>query len=116
MVFLFSLILYVLSLEPTVSFWDCGEFIAAASGLQVSHPPGSPVHMLFGRLFVIVFGVDSAAVALNMMSAVAAAFTILLLYYTIRLVIELILSEKRIDSSKFLMITASVLLLRISIC
>lgn len=103
-VFLSSLILYVLSLEPTVSFWDCGEFIAAASGLQVSHPPGSPVHMLFGRLFVIVFGVDSAAVALNMMSAVAAAFTILLLYYTIRLVLKLILSEKRVDASKLMLI------------
>jgi len=99
-VFLSSLILYALSIEPTVSFWDCGEFIAAASGLQVSHPPGSPVHMLFGRLFVIVFGVESAAVAINMMSAVAAALTILLLYYTIRLVITLILSDKSVDASK----------------
>jgi len=103
-VFLSSLILYVLTLEPTVSFWDCGEFIAAASGMQVSHPPGSPVHMLFGRLFVIVFGAESAAVALNMMSAVAAAFTILLLYYTIRLVIILVMSEKRVDSSKLMLI------------
>ncbi len=93
LVFALSLILYFLSLEPTVSFWDCGEFIGVASGLQVSHPPGAPMHTLLGRIFIIVFGNKSAALAVNMLSAVASALTILLLYLTIKKVLTLIFSS-----------------------
>ena len=92
-VFVFSLILYTLSLEPTVSFWDCGEFISAAAKLEVCHPPGSPLHMLLGRFFVAVWGMKSAAVVVNMLSAVASAFTVLLLFLTIRLVLTIFESK-----------------------
>lgn len=70
---------YFLTLEPTTSFWDCGEFISSADKLQVPHPPGSPLFILMGRFFIILFGDNpqSAAIAVNSLSAVASGFTIL---------------------------------------
>ncbi|HEY9117234.1 MAG TPA: DUF2723 domain-containing protein, partial [Roseivirga sp.] len=50
-IFAISFIVYVLTVERTASFWDCGEFIAIAFKLEVSHPPGAPLFMLIGRLF-----------------------------------------------------------------
>ena len=49
--FLIALIVYLLTLEPTVSLWDCGEFIASSYKLQVGHPPGAPLFMMIGRVF-----------------------------------------------------------------
>jgi 4-amino-4-deoxy-L-arabinose transferase and related glycosyltransferases of PMT family len=82
-VFGVSLLLYLITLEPSVSFWDCGEFIGCAAKLEVSHPPGAPLHALLGRLFVIVFGENNAALAVNVLSAVASALTVMLLYLTL---------------------------------
>lgn len=66
-----------------MSFWDCGEFIGCAAKLEVSHPPGSPLHALLGRLFVVLFGGSRAAIAVNVLSAVASAFTVMLLYLSL---------------------------------
>lgn len=76
---------YLLTLEPTASFWDCGEFISSANKLQIPHPPGSPLFILMGRFFVILFGNDpqTAAIAVNSLSAIASGFTILFLFWTI---------------------------------
>src|SRR5829696_8068366 len=76
---------YVLTMEPTASLWDCGEFISSAYKLQVPHPPGAPLFLLLGRFFVILFGDDpqSAARAVNSMSAIASGFTILFLFWSI---------------------------------
>ena len=77
---------YALTREATASFWDCGEFIACANEMGVPHPPGSPLFNLLGRLFIIVFSGGNpanAASAINLMSAVASAFTILFLFWTI---------------------------------
>lgn len=76
---------YFLTLEPTTSFWDCGEFISSADKLQVPHPPGSPLFILMGRFFVILFGDNpqTTAIAVNSLSAVASGFTILFLFWTI---------------------------------
>ena len=84
-VFLISLITYVLTVEETASFWDCGEFIAIAFKLEVSHPPGAPLFMLIGRLFsFLAFGdVTRVAFWINISSVVASAFTILFLYWSI---------------------------------
>lgn len=83
--FLISLIVYTLTLEPTVSFWDCGEFILSAWKLQVGHPPGAPFFMILARVFSLFsFGNGSnAALMINFMSALASAFTIMFLYWTI---------------------------------
>jgi hypothetical protein len=75
---------YLTTMEPTASFWDCGEFIASAYKLDVGHPPGAPFFMLTGRFFSL-FASDPSQVALmvNSMSALASAFTILFLFWTI---------------------------------
>ncbi len=88
-VFLYALVLYALTVSPTASFWDSGEFIAIAHGLQVSHPPGAPFFMLVGRLFSMFVPVEYISLAINLVSVIASAFTILLTYLIIvRLVRE----------------------------
>jgi MFS family permease len=87
--FLASLILYVLTMAPTASFWDAGEFIAVAHGLEVNHPPGAPFYSLLGRLFSMFMPASYVAVSINFISALASALTVMLLYLIIvRLVRE----------------------------
>ncbi len=83
--FLISGFVYVSTVEPTVSFWDCGEFILSSWKLQVGHPPGAPLFLMLGRVFALLsFGNQSnAALMINIMSALASAFTIMFLYWTI---------------------------------
>ncbi|HDP74871.1 MAG TPA: DUF2723 domain-containing protein [Bacteroidales bacterium] len=83
-VFAISAIVYLLTIEPTASFWDCGEFIATAFKLEVGHPPGAPLFMMIARFFAL-FAPDVTRVAalINSMSALASAFTILFLFWTI---------------------------------
>lgn len=83
-VFLIAAFVYLLTLEPTTSLWDCGEFIASAYKLQVGHPPGAPFFMIMGRFFSL-FAADKSQVAMmiNAMSGLASAFTILFLFWTI---------------------------------
>jgi len=83
-VFAISALIYLLTLEPSVSFWDCGEFITAAYKLEIGHPPGAPVFMLLGRFFSL-FASDTSQVALmlNSLSALASAFTIMFLFWSI---------------------------------
>jgi hypothetical protein len=75
---------YLMTMEPTASFWDCGEFISSAYKLDVGHPPGAPFFMLTGRFFTL-FASNPTEVALmvNALSAMASAFTILFLFWTI---------------------------------
>lgn len=76
---------YVLTAEPGGSFWDCGEFVSSCYRLQIPHPPGAPLFVILGRLFIVVFGDNpmAAAKAVNIMSALASGFTILFLFWTI---------------------------------
>ncbi|HEY5509196.1 MAG TPA: DUF2723 domain-containing protein, partial [Paludibacter sp.] len=75
---------YLLTMEPTASFWDCGEFISTAFKMDVGHPPGAPFFMLMGRIFTM-FAADTTKVAImvNSLSALLSAFTILFLFWTI---------------------------------
>ena len=84
-VFLLSAVVYLLTIEPTASFWDCGEFIATAFKLEVGHPPGAPLFMMISRFFsLFAFGdVTKVAMMVNIMSALASAFTILFLFWTV---------------------------------
>ena len=83
-VFAIAAATYLLTMEPTASFWDCGEFISSAWKLDVGHPPGAPFFMLMGHFFSL-FASDTAHVAMcvNALSALASAFTILFLFWTI---------------------------------
>ncbi|MDZ7739259.1 MAG: DUF2723 domain-containing protein [Bacteroidales bacterium] len=82
--FLIAAITYILTVEPTLSLWDCGEFIATAFKLEVGHPPGAPLFMLLGRFFSLFAGDESrVALSMNIMSVLASAFTIMFLFWTI---------------------------------
>ena len=95
-IFAVAFITYYLTMEPTVSWWDCGEFIAAATKLEVGHPPGAPLFMLIGRLFASIAG-DPSQIAkmVNLVSVLASAFTVLFLFWTITH-----LAKKMIGSGK----------------
>ena len=93
--FLVSFIVYFFTVEPTTSFWDCGEFILSAFKMQVGHPPGAPVFMILARFFTLFAGSDTSKVALmvNLMSALASAFTIMFLFWTITHMVRKVFSE-----------------------
>ena len=84
-IFLIASVTYILTIEPTTSFWDCGEFIANAYKLEVGHPPGAPIFMILARFFSLFAMGDTMQVAkwVNIMSALASSFTILFLFWTI---------------------------------
>jgi len=84
-IFVFSTIVYLLTLEPTVSFWDCGEFILSAFKLQVGHPPGAPLFLMMGRIATLFAGGDTSKVAItvNILSALCSGFAIMFLFWTI---------------------------------
>ena len=78
-----SAVTYLLTIEPSASFWDCGEFIASSYKLEVGHPPGNPVFQLFARLFTMFGDNMHAALLVNAMSGLLSALTIFFLYLTI---------------------------------
>lgn len=81
--FLIALVVYILTLEQSVSLWDCGEFISASYRLQVVHPPGAPLFLMLGRLFTLFAapGTAEVAIAVNMFSAVASAATVMFTFW-----------------------------------
>ena len=82
--FSIAFFVYYLTIEPTVSFWDCGEYISTAYKLEVGHPPGAPLFQLIGRFFsLFASDVSNVAFMINIMSAVCSAFAILFLFWTI---------------------------------
>ncbi len=83
LVFVYSLVLYLLTMAPATSFWDSGEFIAIANRLQVSHPPGAPFYMLVGRFFSMFMPTELVAVSVNFVSVLSSALTVLLLHLII---------------------------------
>lgn len=76
---------YIVTTEAGGSFWDCGEFVSSCFKLQIPHPPGAPLFVMLGRIFIVLFGDNplTAAKAVNIMSALASGFTILFLFWTI---------------------------------
>ncbi len=80
--FLVAMVVYMLTLEPSVSLWDCGEFISASQKLQVVHPPGAPFFLLIGRFFTMfTSNVEDVAKAVNILSATCSAFTVLFTFW-----------------------------------
>ncbi|MFK7832778.1 MAG: DUF2723 domain-containing protein [Winogradskyella sp.] len=88
LVFTVAVIVYGLTIEPTVSFWDAGEYILTSSKLQVGHPPGAPLFQMFGAFFSM-FALEPSQIGaiMNMMSGVASAFTILFMFWTISILL-----------------------------
>ncbi|PID59293.1 MAG: membrane protein [Ignavibacteriae bacterium] len=95
-VFLITLIVYILTVQSSVSFWDCGEFIASSYSLQVPHPPGTPFFLLLGRLFSLIPFADNIALRVNMISVISSAFTILFTYLVgVKLIFNITSNENK---------------------
>lgn len=94
LIFAIALTTYWLTVEPTVSFWDAGEYIATSSNLEVGHPPGAPLFQLLGAFFSI-FAPDASHIALtiNLMSVFASAFTILFMFWSLTILLTNIVSK-----------------------
>ena len=112
LVFLVAAATYMLTIEPTASFWDCPEFIAQGYKLEIGHPPGNPMFILGARFAANFAGGDVAAVSkcINAMSAILSAATILLLFWTItHLVKKLVVKrdDEEISLAKYLVIMGS---------
>ena len=94
--FAVALLTYILTLEPTVSYWDCGEYISTAVKLEVGHPPGAPLFQMLGAFFAMFTSdVTQIAKMVNLMSAFASAFTILFLFWTITMLAKKIIGKSK---------------------
>jgi hypothetical protein len=102
-------IVYVLTIEPTASFWDCGEFIATAFKLEVGHPPGAPLFMLIGRFFTLFSSPENAAMMVNLQSALSSSFTILFLFWSITALTKKIalINNSELNTGKIIAIMGS---------
>ena len=85
LIFAIASFVYLSTIEQTVSFWDCGEYISTAYKLEVGHPPGAPLFQLLGRMFSLFAepATSQVAVSINILSALCSSLTILFLYWTI---------------------------------
>ena len=94
-VFTIALLTYWLTVEPTASFWDAGEYITTSSNLEVGHPPGAPLYQILGAFFSI-FALEATNIALtiNLMSVFASAFTILFMFWSLTMLLTTIVSRK----------------------
>ena len=107
-IFLVSSIVYLMTIEPTASFWDCGEFITTSFKLEIGHPPGAPIFMLFGRFFTLFGGAENAAVMINSMSALASGFTILFMFWSItHLSLKLVSNGENVTKGNMVSIMAA---------
>jgi len=107
--FAIASVTYILTLEPSVSFWDCGEFISCAYRLQVAHQPGYPVFAMLGKMFSLLSFGNNAKVPYftNMGSALASGATIMFLFWTITALAKKMLADKAdeaVDQSRMLLI------------
>ncbi|WP_281297442.1 glycosyltransferase family 117 protein [Flavobacterium limnophilum] len=108
-VFAIALLTYTLTVEPTMSFWDCGEYIATAAKLEVGHPPGAPLFQMIGAFFAM-FAIDDKHVALmvNMMSVFSSAFTILFMFWSSSMILKKIISQfTELDKNNSIVILGS---------
>jgi hypothetical protein len=110
--FAIALITYTLTLEPTVSAWDCGEYISTSVKLEVGHPPGAPLFQMLGAFFAMFTSeVTEIAKMVNFMSALASAFTILFMFWTIsNLAKKMALKTGEISEGKYIAILGSSLI------
>jgi len=100
-VFIIALLTFGLTVEPTASFWDAGEYIATSAKLQVGHPPGAPFFQMMGAFFALfATGPEKIALMVNLMSVFSSAFTVLFLYLSLTLLLRKLPSFKEINNKK----------------
>ncbi len=108
-IFTIALIVYSITVEPTVSFWDSGEYISTSAKLQVGHPPGAPLYQLTGAFFAMFASEkENIALMVNMVSVLSAAFTILFMFWSTTLLLKnLIIRFTEINKQNAVMILGS---------
>lgn len=107
--FAIALVTYTLTVEPTLSFWDCGEYIATSAKLEVGHPPGAPLYQMIGAFFAM-FATEASQVALmvNMMAVFSSAFTILFMFWSSSILLKKLISQfSEVDNSNSIVILGS---------
>ena len=87
-VFLIATTIFFITIEDTVSLWDCGEYITAAYKLEVGHPPGAPLFMVIGRLFSFFAEPENVAIWVNRLSALSSSMTILFMFWTLTMFVK----------------------------
>ncbi len=98
LIFVVASLVYILTSEPTGSFWDCGEFISCAYRLQVAHSPGAPLFLIIGRLFaMLASGPDTVALMVNLMSNLMGGLTSLFMFWTVTMLARKIIAKKEGD-------------------
>lgn len=108
--FAITLIVFTLTVEPSLSFWDCGEYISTAAKLEVGHPPGAPLYQIMGAFFGLFAFNDNQKIALmvNMMSVFSGAFTVLFMFWSsTKLMRKVLLNYTEIDVNKQIAILGS---------
>lgn len=92
--FTIALVTYTLTVEPSLSFWDCGEYIATAAKLEVGHPPGAPLFQMIGAFFsMFAPDADKIALMVNMTSVFSSAFTILFMFWSMTIILRKVVSS-----------------------
>ena len=100
-VFTIALLTFVLTVEPTASFWDAGEYIATAAKLQVGHPPGAPLFQMIGAFFALfATSPENIALMVNHMSVFSSAFTILFLFWTLTLLMKKLPAFESLENNR----------------
>jgi hypothetical protein len=110
LMFLISAVVYLMTVEPSLSFWDCGEFILSANRLQVGHPPGAPLFLMMGRIAALFAGSDATKVPLmiNRFSALCSGLAIMFLFWTItHLVRRIFTRNNQLEEKHIIVILAS---------
>lgn len=107
--FVIALITYSLTVEPTMSFWDCGEYISTAAKLEVGHPPGAPLFQIIGAFFsMFAFSKENIALMVNMTSVFSSAFTILFMFWSSSILLRKIVSSyTEFDKNKAIVVLGS---------
>src|SRR5690554_5886955 len=110
-IFVIAAIVYLMTIEPTTSFWDCGEFITSSYKLEVGHPPGAPFFMLTANFFTqLTSDPANVAVMVNAMSALLSALTILFLFWTITHITRKLIikpEQKALSTSQLIIVLGS---------
>jgi Protein of unknown function (DUF2723) len=107
--FIVALITYSLTVEPTMSFWDCGEYIATSANLEVGHPPGAPLFQMLGAFFAMfALSADKIALMVNYLSVFSSAFTVLFMFWSLTILLKKLISkEKELTSINAIMVLGS---------
>ncbi len=96
--FMVALITYSLTVEPTMSFWDCGEYIATSANLEVGHPPGAPLFQMLGAFFAMfAFSPDKIALMVNYLSVFSSAFTVLFMFWSLTILLKKLIVGESLD-------------------